>query len=170
MAVENSSIGLKSIKIAEVDPLKIPEVFTLELKDTQVDSATITETEATYENIRIEQRKGIYRRIQTEVGEVTYVAQLYDLSVDQIALVKGGTVTPATATVGKRWGRTETVELHKALELITLDDFKIYFPNAHISAVITWPTSRTALGTMTITFTALDHPVGDIVIEEPLRD
>jgi len=169
MAVENSSIGLKSIKIADVNPLKIPETFTVELEDTQVGSASITETPATYENIRVEQKKGIYRRIKTEEGEVTYTTQLYDLSVDQIELVKGGTITPATATTGKRWGRTETVEITKALQLVTFDDFKIYFPNASISALITWPTTVGALGTMTLTFTGLDHPEGDIIIEEPLR-
>ena len=170
MAVENSSLGLKSIKIAEVNPLAIPDAYPVELYDAQVDSATIAETEPTVEDIRIEQKKGIYRRIVTEEGAVTYTIQLYDLSVDQISAVKGGTVTPATATVGKRWGRTETAELKKALELVTLDDFKIYFPNAHVLALITWPTSRTALGTITITFTAQDHPEGDIVIEEPLED
>lgn len=168
MAVENSSIGLKSIKIADVDPAAIPTIFSLELEDAQVGSATVTETEPTKENIYIEQKKGVYRRITTQEGEVSYTIQLYDLSTDQIESVKGGTVTPATATVGKRWGRTEQVEIKKALELITLDDFKIYFPNADVSALITWPTTKTALGTITITFTALDHPAGDIVIEEPL--
>ncbi|WP_282638095.1 hypothetical protein [Sphingobacterium thalpophilum] len=168
MAVEHSSIGLKSIKIAEVDPAAIPTTFNLELEDAQVGSATVTETEATKENIRTEQRKGIYRRITTQEGEVTYTVQLFDLSVDQINAVKGGTVTPATATVGKRWGRTETVDIIKALQLVTFDDFKIYFPKADVSALITWPTTKTALGTITLTFTALEHPAGDIVIEEPL--
>lgn len=168
MAVENSSLGLKSLKIAEVDPAALPSAYPIELKDAQVDSASVSETEPSVENIRIEQKKGIYRRIVTEEGVITYTIQLYDLSVDQIVAVKGGTVTPATATVGKRWGRTETVQMNKAMQLVTLDDFKIYFPNANVLALITWPTSRTALGTITVTFTAQDHPEGDILIEEPL--
>lgn len=168
MGAENSSLGLKSLKIAEVDPVGIPTSFTVELKDAQVGSAGVTETAAQTENIYTEQKKRIYRRIKTQEGEIQYTVQLYDLSVEQIAAVKGGTVTPATASVGKRWGRTETVELSKALEIITLDDVKIILPNAYVEALITWPTTKTALGTITVTFTAQDHPMGDIIVEEPL--
>lgn len=170
MAVENSSLGLKSIKIADVVANGLPTSFTVEIPDAQIDSATVTETEPTREDIRTEQRKGVYRRITTEDGSVSYTVQTYDLSTDQLEALKGGTVTPATATVGKRWGRTEQVEMRKAVEIITLDDFKILFPNADVMALITWPTAKGALGTLTITFTALDHPMGDVIIEEPLAD
>lgn len=168
MAVQNSSLGLKSLKIADVVAAALPAAFDVELYDAQVGSASVTETEPTTENIQIEQKRGTYRKITTADGETTYTVQLYDLSTDQIQAVKGGTVAPATAEVGKRWSRTEQVEINKAVEIVTLDDFKIIFPNAHVSALITWPTTKGALGTITVTFTAQDHPMGDVIVEEPL--
>lgn len=169
MAVENSSLGLKRIGIANVVASALPTVFT-ELHDAQIDSASLTESEPTTEDIRIEQKKGIYRRIETEEGSTVFTVQLYDVSPDNIALLKGGTVTPATAEVGKRWARTETVEVTKAVQLITLDDYKIYIPNGYVTALITWALSKSALATITLTIAAQDHELGDVIIEEPLAD
>ncbi|TDS14727.1 hypothetical protein [Sphingobacterium paludis] len=169
MAVEKSSLGLKRIGIADVLPNALPAAFT-ELEDAQIDSASVTESEPTTEDVRIEQKKGIYRRIETAEGSTVFTVQLYDVSADNIAALKGGTVTPATAQVGKRWARKETVEITKALELVTLDDYKIYIPNGYVIALITWALSKSALATITLTITAQDHELGDILIEEPLED
>lgn len=169
MGVENSSLGLKRIGVAEVDAAALPTIFT-ELEDAQIDSASLTESEPTTEDIRIEQKKGIYRRIETEEGSTVFTVQLYDVSPDNIALLKGGTVTPATAQTGKRWSRKETVEVTKALELVTLDDYKIYIPNGYVIALITWALAKSALATVTLTITAQEHELGDVIIEEPLGE
>jgi len=171
MAVENSSLGLKYIGLGEKLPTGLQETYT-ELEDAQIDSASLTETDATYEDIRIEQKPGIYRRIVTEEGSIVFTVQLYDVSPDNINLLKGGTVTAATETVGKRWHMSkETVNIQKALKLVTLDDYIIYIPNGFVSALITWNLAKSQLATITLTITAQDvsdEDLGNVIIEEPL--
>lgn len=167
MAVENSSLGLKYIGIANVDAETIPATYQ-ELEDAQIDSASLTESEPATEDIRIEQKPGVYRTITTAEGTTVFTVQLYDMSTDTLALLKGGTVTPPTATVGKRYAKKETFEVKKALKLVTLDDFKIFIPNGKVSANVTWTLAKSALATVTLTITAQDHLEGEVVYEEPL--
>lgn len=168
MAVEKSSLGLKYVGVAEVDPLVIPEIYT-ELEDAQIDSASVTENEPTTEDIRIEQKTGIYRTITTEEGSTVFTVQMYDVSVDNLELLKGGTITPAAAGVGKRWSNKDTkFEVKKALKLETLDGFKLYIPNGRVIALVTFALSKSGLATLTLTITAQDHVEGSVLWEEPV--
>jgi len=170
MAVQHSSLGLRKIEIAEVDPAAIPAAWT-ELEDAKIDSATLTENEPSTEDIRIEQRRGVYRTITTEEGSTVFTVELYDVSADNIARLKGGTVSPADAGagIGRRWSSKDAAfEVSKAVRLETLDGYRVYIPNAKVQALITFQLSRSGLATMTLTATAQDHPMGDVIVEEPV--
>jgi len=170
MAVEKSSLGLKHIGIAAVDPADIPTAWT-ELEDAKIDSATLTENEPSTEDVRIEQRPGVYRTITTEEGSTEFTVELYDVSTDTIALLKGGAVQPADAAagIGKRWSsRDASFEVAKAVRLETLDGYKVYIPNGKVAATITFALSRTSLATVTVKITAQAHPKGEVIVEEPL--
>jgi len=167
MAVENSSLGLKYIGVADVDPLAIPEIYT-ELEDAQIDSASVTESEPSTEDIRTEQKPGIYRTITTEEGSTVFTVQLYDVSTDNLELLKGGTVTAPAAGKGKRWSnKNASFEVNKALKLETLDGFKYYIPNGKVVALVTFALAKSALATITLTITAQDHAEGSVLWEEP---
>lgn len=167
MAVKNSSLGLKYIGVADVVADAIPSEYT-ELEDAQIDSASVTENEPSTEDIRIEQKAGIYRTITTEEGSTVFTVQLYDVSVDTIELLKGGTVTAPSAGQGKRWSNKDaSFEVNKAVKLITLDDFKLYIPNGKVVALVTFALAKSGLATLTLTITAQDHEEGSVLWEEP---
>jgi len=170
MAVQHSSLGLKYIGVAEVDPAEIPAVYA-ELEDAKIDSATLTENEPSTEDVRIEQKRGVYRTITTEEGSTVFTVELYDVSADNIARLKGGAVQPAVPAdgIGKRWSSKDaSFEVAKAVRLETLDGYKVYIPNGKVSALVTFQLSRSGLATITLTVTAQQHPKGEVIVEEPL--
>lgn len=167
MAVENSSLGLKYIGISDVSPNPFDATYT-ELEDAQIDSASVTESEATTENIFIEQRSTVYRNITTQEGSTVFTVNLYDVSVDTLSRLKGGVVTAPSAGAGKRWSKKgASFEVTKALKLITLDNFILWIPNGKVVANIAFTLAKTALATVSLTITAQDHVEGDVIWEEP---
>jgi len=170
MAVQHSSLGLKHIGIAAVDQTDIPTAWT-ELEDAKIDSATLTENEPSTEDVRIEQKRGVYRTIVTEEGSTVFTVELYDVSADNIARLKGGAVTPAdtAAGIGRRWSSKDaSFDVYRAVRLETLDGYKVYIPNGKVSALVTFQLSRSGLATLTLTVTAQQHPKGEVIVEEPL--
>lgn len=170
MAANESSLGLKKIELADVLPTGIPTAWT-ELEDTPIESATLSETEPTTENIFIEQSKNVYRTITTEDGVMTLVIDTYDVSPANIARLKGGTVTTATSSEGSKWqASNEVVEINKAIKITTLDDYILIIPNGKVVANINWQLTKTALARVTITITAqapLDPTLGALIVEAP---
>lgn len=168
MGSEKSSLGLKYIGIAEVTPAAVPTTY-VELEDAQIDSASVTENEPSTEDIRIEQKSGVYRTIVTEEGSTVFTVQLYDVSVDNLEKLKGGTVTPSAAQIGKRWSNKDSsFEINKALKLETLDGYKLYIPNGKVIALVTFALAKSSLATVTLTITAQDHTSGSVLWEEPI--
>ncbi|PVH26299.1 phage tail tube protein [Sphingobacterium corticibacter] len=168
MAVEKSSLGLKYIGISNVSTTPFSATYK-ELEDAQIDSASLTESEPTTEDIYIEQKTNVYRNITTQMGSTVFTVQLYDVSADTLNLLKGGTVSAPTASVGKRWSNKNTnFEVTKALKLITLDGFIGYIPNGKVTANVTFSLAKSALATVTLTITAQDHEEGSVIWEEPL--
>jgi len=171
MAVEKSSLGLKKIEIADVPATGLPTAW-VELEDAQIDSASLTEGEATFEDIYIEQQRDVYRRIETQAGALTFTVQLYDVGADVLNLLKGGTVVPATGTTGKKWkAPTETIQIVKAVRLTSLDDYKFVIPRGQVSALITFALAKSGLATITLTITATkpsDDTLSIVEVEEPM--
>jgi len=168
MGAENSSLGLKYIGVADVTANAVPTVYT-ELEDAVIDSASVTENEPTTEDIRIEQSRGIYRTITTEEGSTVFAVQLYDVSVDNLELLKGGTVTAPSAGKGKTWSNKDSsFEVNKAVKLETLDGYKLYIPNGRVVALVTFALAKSGLATVSLTITAQDHTEGSVLWEEPV--
>lgn len=167
-----SSVGLKKIEIAAVPASGLPTAWT-ELKAVKIGSAVLSESEDSTTNIKIEQKpKATYRKVTTEYGETTIAVEVYDVTADNLLLLKGGTVAAAVpGTSGKQWKKgSEAVEIQKAVKLTTFDDFIIIIPQAHVSALINWPLTVGELGSVSITFTALqptDTSLEEIIVEEP---
>ena len=169
---KESSVGLKKIEIAAVPASGLPTVWT-ELKAVKIGSAVLSESEDSTTNIKIEQKpKSTYRKVTTEYGESTIAVEVYDVTAANLLLLKGGNVTAAVpGTSGAKWNKgSEAVEIEKAVKLTTFDDFVIIMPQAHVSALINWPLTVGELGSVAITFTALqpdDTTLAELIIQEP---
>lgn len=167
-----SSVGLKKIEFADPVAEGLPSVWTT-IGDTQIGSASVTETEPTSTDIRIEEKpNSIYRRLTTEGGIEQFAANIYDLSADTILALKGGSVTGDGSSTAKKWSKSqELVTINKAVRITTFDDFVITFPNGLVQATINWPLTVGDLGQIAITVTAqapLDSDLSDVEITEPL--
>lgn len=167
-----SSVGLKKIEIAAVPEAGLPVVWT-ELKAVKIGSAKLTEAAPSTTDVKIEQKPtSTYRKITTEAGETTLTVELYDVTPDNLVLLKGGSVTGDGDATPKVWKKgVSSAEIQKAVRLTTNDDFVIILPQAHVEAVINWALTVGDLATLSVTFTPLqptDVTLPSIQIEQPL--
>lgn len=170
MSAKKSSLGLKKIEIADVTAVGLPSSWT-ELEAVKIGTAVFAETEPSTEDVRIEQKSGIYRSITTEDGVTTLEFELYDVSPANIALLKGGTATTATTLKGSSWKKgSETIDISKAVRATTLDDYVLIIPNGKVIATVNWMLSKSELATVRVKITAqepLDSTLGEWEMEAP---
>src|SRR5690606_7992090 len=167
MPAKESALGLKKIEIADVVASGLPSVWT-ELEDVKIGTASLVETEASTQNIFIEQSMDVYRNIVTEPGVTTLAFELYDVSPANLALLKGGTASAASSSANSKWKKGDTISMQKAVKVTTLDDQVITLPNGSLIANINWVLTKGDLATIAVTVTAqkpLDSTLSAIEIE-----
>lgn len=101
------------------------------LPDTVKGSITLEEGEGAIEKFMVDQKSDPIKVLKTEEGEVSLVAQFYDLTYATIAAIKGGTGDASGYTPSTGFSQVE-----KALE-ITLESGHVFdFYNAYVSTRI----------------------------------
>lgn len=170
MAVKNSSLGLSLLEVANVATTGLPTTWEV-LEDVKIGTGNFTEDEGSTENIEIEQTDEIYRTITTKGSVKKLTFELYDVSPDNLVKLKGGTVTPATASNGKIWNMGETsLDIFKSVRVTTKDGYKLIIANGHVKARITWPLSKSELATVLVEITVnkpKDIALKSFTVEHP---
>lgn len=157
MAAEKYIYGIKSVKFGtpEGDD-SMPSVLT-QWAQTVEGSLTLSEDEATIKDFKVEETSTPVKSIVTDSGALTAKWRAYDMSVEQIETVKGGTGTESAAPTAHTYdGPVQVVAQDLALEITTTNDAVISIYNAAVVARFDGSISRENLLEMEVTAKAQD--------------
>ena len=102
------------------------------LPNTVKGSITIEETEGTVTKFFVDQKKDPIRAIKTDEGEMSVVAQFYDLNPIHLANLKGG--TPVTGATESFTPSADYTNVEKAIEITFSSGHKMNIYNGSIVA------------------------------------
>lgn len=158
MAAKKYAYGIKSVKFGTPSGTNsMPGTLTA-FAQTVEGSLTLSEDEATIKDFKVEETSTPVKSVVTDAGALTAKWRAYDLSVEMLELVKGGTGTENAAPTAHTYaGPVQVVAQDLALEIVTTDDdvtFEIY--NAAVVARFDGTISRENLLEVEITAKAQD--------------
>lgn len=147
--------GLTSITVGDIEAdggmgLVLTEIF----GDTVLGSATLTSTEPTREDIKIEEAADPIDTIVTDEGSWELRFSSYNLSADTLALVFGGTVTGSGDD--KVWEAPATQPtVEKSVEVRTKNGRTLQIPRMKLVGQIEWAFDKARYGQVNIIGTVL---------------
>ena len=151
MAAENI-YGLKSILIGDIAVDGGPGTTLTEvIGQTVIDSAALTSTEATIEDINIEETDTAIKRLRSTPATLSLAFATYNQDPTVLQLLFGGTVTDGV------WSAPVSglSSVEKTVQVTTKDDVVITFPRMDLSAVLDWGFAKSRLGQTNITGSVL---------------
>lgn len=113
------------------------------LPNTVKGSITIEETEGTVTKFFVDQKKDPVRAIKTDEGEMSVVAQFYDLNPIHLANLKGG--TPVTGGTESYTPSADYTNVEKAVEITFSSGHKMEIFNGAIVARMVGEGGRDAM-------------------------
>lgn len=176
--MDKNVYGLSSVLIGDIaNDGGMGTVLAELLGATKKDSASLIETEATYEDVPIEETPGTYRKIETAPAKWELKLSSYAVSAQKLAELKGGTYTPAvaanggTAAVPASWeAPLKSFQLNKSVKAVSQSGFVFEIPKMFISVKATFNLAVSQMGTLDVTGTVMipdKAGVGPIKISEP---
>lgn len=157
MAVEKYAYGIASVKFGTpTGTNSMPGTLT-SFAQTVEGSLTLSEDEATQKDFKVEEASSPVKSITTDVGALTVKWRAYDISVEMVELVKGGTGTENAAPTAHSYeGPVSVAAKDLALEITTTNGVVFSIYNAAVIARFDGSISREALLEMEIKATAQD--------------
>ena len=157
MAVEKYAYGIASVKFGTPTGSNSMPGEVTAWAQTVEGSLTLSEDEATMKDFKVEETTTPVKSIVTDVGALTAKWRAYDISVEMIETVKGGTGTESEAPTDHTYaGPVQVVAQDLALEITTTNGVVIEIYNAAVVARFDGSISRESLLEMEVTAKAQD--------------
>lgn len=132
----NYIFGVKTFKYGTPTGSNTMPAGLTALPDTVKGSVSVDETEGTFTKFYVDQKKDPIKVIKTDEGEMTVVAQFYDMTYTHLAAFKGGTA-PTGGGYNKFIPDTGYTEVEKAIEIEFYSGQKLNMFNANCFARVT---------------------------------